>query len=212
MKYPSIKNVFKVGKDKKYDTNEMDEYADLLKYSPVAAFEKIDGMNIRVMYENGKLEFRGRTDKALLPKGLVDKLHKMFDGELEWFEKNFPEGVILYGEGIGPKIQGNKYDLKDYNFILFDVMYYNNNEWKWANKISTVSGIADSLGIKSAKKIFGSVVFHEIISFFIYKNETFPKSVINENVNMEGFVIVPVLPLYDDKGNRIIFKFKFKYV
>lgn len=51
--------------------------------------EKIDGMNIRIIYnsKNKTLEFRGRTDRAILPVDLLNHLKTKFT--LSKFQKIF---------------------------------------------------------------------------------------------------------------------------
>ena len=86
--------------------------------------EKVDGTNIRVHWDGHKVEFGGRTDRADIPKPLLEKLEELFGGHEneEIFEQKFGEtDVILFGEGYGPKIQNGGLYRDDVSFILFDV-------------------------------------------------------------------------------------------
>lgn len=106
--------------------------------------EKIDGTNIRVMWDGHKVRFGGRTDDAQMPTFLMDALVNMFPEEL--MEQAFADKeVTLYGEGYGPKIQkgGGNYR-KDPSFILFDV-----KAGKWWLGLENVQRIAGDLGIAS---------------------------------------------------------------
>jgi len=104
--------------------------------------EKVDGTNIRVMWDGHKVEFGGRTDNALIPAQLFRVLQEEFPEEL--FEQHFKDQpVTLYGEGFGPKIQkvGHLYgDLQD--FVLFDVRV-----GKWWLSPEDVAGIAKAMGV-----------------------------------------------------------------
>ena len=91
--------------------------------------EKVDGTNIRVYWDGHKVQYAGRTDKAVIPQHLLNKLNEIFGGEIneELFEQKFGEReVILFGEGYGPKIQNGGLYRDDVNFILFDVMINGN--------------------------------------------------------------------------------------
>src|SRR5208283_5805730 len=85
------------------------------------ATEKIDGTNIRVTFNKDaqlnsldlnpsmlsfdsvkSIRFGGKTDKAQIPPYLSAKLQELFP--LEKFEQ-FDNGMTLYGEGFGEKIQ-----------------------------------------------------------------------------------------------------------
>jgi ATP-dependent RNA circularization protein (DNA/RNA ligase family) len=110
--------------------------------------EKIDGTNIRVIYQHGKVGFGGRTKDAQIPCHLFEMLHSHFHHDLmrRVFpgveEKSYPN-VFLFGEGYGPKIQagGGNYR-KDAGFILFDVIIGD-----WWLKREDVKSLADELGV-----------------------------------------------------------------
>ena len=120
--------------------------------------EKVDGMNIRIEYENDakpyiipypwehRIKINGRTDKAVLPKELSQYLEVVFSKEvLAW---RFPDSkyVCLFGEGYGYKIQknGQQYN-PNQEFVLFDVFIDG-----WWLKQEAVTEIANFLGIPRA--------------------------------------------------------------
>ena len=111
--------------------------------------EKVDGMNVRVEYnryvdESLKIavlptvKFGGRTDKAQMPKELMQYLEAVFTPDI--FELVFPQAtyVCLFGEGYGHKIQkgGHQYT-PNQEFVLFDVFVDG-----WWVKQDTVTDIA----------------------------------------------------------------------
>jgi hypothetical protein len=90
--------------------------------------EKVDGTNIRVMFDGNEIKFGGKTDNAQLHMDLVKRLEDLFKPQLELFKETFPKKddeeeleVCFYGEGYGAGIQkGGCYkDTKD--FVLFDI-------------------------------------------------------------------------------------------
>ena len=44
--------------------------------------EKVDGTNIRIEFHNHGLKILGRTDNAVIPKPLLEKLEEIFDSRL----------------------------------------------------------------------------------------------------------------------------------
>jgi len=166
--------------------------------------EKIDGTNIRIIYDakNKKFEFRGRTDNAIIPTKLLDYLNKTF--KISKF-KNVFKGeniqVILFGEGYGGYIQhGNKYR-KDISFILFDVWISG-----WWLKPKDVENIAIQLGIDYVPPL-GFRTVPEIIK--LVKSNHKSKLAI-EDIVIEGIVARSLPLVLFRKGNPVMFKLKVK--
>ena len=90
-------------------------------------YEKLDGMNIRVIYdENGEKEVRGRTDRAVLPGNMAEVC-------LRATESVKARNLIIYGEGYGGKVQkGYKYS-PTFKFAAFDVLDTEEGRW-WDQK------------------------------------------------------------------------------
>lgn len=182
---------------------------DLLKDIKWSWSEKIDGTNIRVcIYTDPNIkgiEFKGRTDKAEIPKHLLSKLQKLFTNEKIF--SVFEEGeekpdIYLYGEGCGYKIQsGSKYvgNTKEVDFILFDIKI--GNVWL---KREAVEEIASKLKIKVVP-IVGEGTINESIAFV---RKGF-KSTFGDFI-AEGLVIRPKYELKDRMGRRLITKIKYR--
>jgi len=84
--------------------------------------EKVDGMNIRVIWDGKRVEFRGRTDKAQIPAALKKVLEETFCGKTDVFRELFGEHpACIYGEGFGGKIQKVGPLYGDVRFVAFDV-------------------------------------------------------------------------------------------
>lgn len=165
--------------------------------------EKIDGTNIRVMWDGEKVRFGGKTDNAQIPTILIDVLQDTFTPEL--MNDCFPDAneVCLYGEGYGKKIQkGGNYIPDRADFILFDCKI---SEW-WMMRES-LEDIKDKLGI-GIVPVLGKGPLVEAIE--MVRNGF--KSTIAHNVDYvaEGLIMKPSIELFNRKGERIISKIKHK--
>lgn len=169
--------------------------------------EKVDGTNIRIIWDGHKPEFRGRTDRAQLPPKLLSALAEMFPEEL--FEQKFgSDSVILFGEGYGAGIQkgGGNYR-PDNSFILFDVKIA---DW-WLQR-KDVEDIAASMGIDVVPIIIEETLTKTIedMALFevVYSEVARSRGKETALVESEGLVGMPSIPLFSRKGERIIVKLK----
>jgi len=211
MKYPKIHSPFKRDSKGRF----LQEYSipefKMLEDMEWVWTEKIDGTNIRVIWDSDAktLEFRGRTDRAQIPEHLLKRLGQLFS--VEKFEEMYPDtSMIIYGEGYGKKIQksGDLYAKSISNplgvdFIAFDVMI--KNVWL---ELDSAMMICSNLGIRFVP-IFGYGTIKEaikevkkgIVSILATKGNKFP---------MEGFVMKPSVTILRKNGDRIITKLKHK--
>lgn len=110
--------------------------------------EKVDGTNIRVMWDGETVKYGGKTDNAQTPMDLVERLHTLFDSKKELFNTTFvpKEGVqtavCFYGEGYGNGIQKGGCYKPTKDFVLFDIKV--GNIWL---KREDIECIAQSFGI-----------------------------------------------------------------
>ena len=129
--YHKIKNIFERDHNTKkiIEGKYTDETIEFLKDNIWQFTEKVDGTNIRIIWDGHKVSFAGRTDKSQIPIELGNRLFELFGGEAneQLFEQKFGlTTIILYGEGYGKGIQtGGKY-LDRQDFILFDVKINDN--------------------------------------------------------------------------------------
>ena len=159
--------------------------------------EKVDGTNIRVMYDQSDIQFGGKTDRAQLPSPLVNRLNERFLPQQDVFQ-TFTAPVCLYGEGYGPKIQkgGGNYR-PDQDFVLFDVKVGD-----WWLKREDVEEVATMFNIDIVPIIVVcdliqavDIVKHGILSTW-------------GNFPAEGVVARPKVELKARNGERIITKIK----
>ena len=170
------------------------------------AYEKIDGTNIRIIYDGETVTFGGRTERAQIPAHLVNFLKEKF--VLELFEDVFPDvtlenPITLYGEGFGHKIQkggGNYFGGKpEVGFCLFDIRV---GHW-WLKDIDVDDVVAKLDTFRAPQISAGS------LDNLICLVEDGLKSQFGD-FYAEGLVAKPILQLFDRSGKRIIIKIKHK--
>lgn len=203
--YHKIQTVFKRDPDNNYKTLLLGEYSapefEYLKDNQWVGTEKVDGTNIRVMFSGeGHLEFRGKTDRAQLPGPLVERLQERFCPQIKTFKVFFPNGVCLYGEGYGAKIQkgGGNYR-QDQDFVLFDVKV---GEW-WLQRED----------VKDVAGVFGLDIVPVVRSGTLDDLVELVRTGFNSDWGdflAEGIVARPAVELKARNGGRIITKIKHK--
>ena len=216
--YHKIDSIFKRDPKGKFLIGEWSRPEfEYLADNPWLWTEKIDGTNIRVMYQDEgndmlgpfwNVTFGGKTDNAQIPAKLVKHLEDTFT--ISAMENVFGmtgSRICLYGEGYGAGIQkgGGNYS-PDQKFILFDVKI---GDW-WLQR-EDVQDIASKLNIEVVP-IHGYFTLREMIDAFFSERHIPPKSKISETALTEGYVGTPVVPLFARNGDRIITKIKYKDV
>jgi len=205
-KYHKIETVhLRDEKTHKLTENFRNKKVEYLKDNEWIFTEKIDGTNIRVLWDGHTFTFAGRTDKAQIPKPLFQRLTDMFlNDEMEQvFEQKFGENnVMLYGEGYGVKIQNGGAYSDTQEFILFDVEI----NGVYLDK-ENVNDIASSLGLNVVPII--DVGYFNDIQTAVEYIKTNPQSQLGKK-DMEGVVGVPKVRLFDENGDRLIVKIKTK--
>ena len=203
MEYIKIPNIFKretFGNNKLIEGEYSSKELAYLKDALWEFTEKIDGTNIRIVWDGYRVSFMGRTDKAQIPAHLLEKLNELFGGESkeELFEQTFgKKGVILFGEGYGEKIQKGGGLYGPVNFRLFDV----NIDGFWLVQ-EAVDGIAETFNIKTAPFMFRGTL-EDGVRFI----KSHPKSVLRD-AEMEGIVGRPTVQMFSRTGERIMVKIK----
>lgn len=162
--------------------------------------EKIDGTNIRILWDGHKVSYYGRTDKAQIPSQLMNRLVELFGGEVneEIFEQHFGEvPVMLIGEGYGGKIQNGGAYKETSDFILFDVFIAGNYQSR-----DTVKSVAAMFNLE----VVPTIMIGKLQDGINYVKAK-PKSKIG-TADSEGLVARPLQELRDRCGHRIIVKIK----
>jgi len=210
MEYPKIETLF----DRDEKTFKVKEEAIRLpEFSNVKKWwitEKIDGTNVRVVYNPSVIHFHGRTENAQMPTFLLEYLQKTFT--LDKFRSAFSElarevVVTLYGEGYGAKIQkGGNYRPNDVCFRLIDVLVGN-----WWLEPENIEDVALKMGIKTVP-VIGVMTLEEAVQLIKSKPMSIVAKEDSENLNypMEGIVARSYPLMLRRNGERVIWKLKNK--
>ena len=210
--YQKIPAIFKRDDKAKMTTEYVSDEIKYLADNQWEFTEKLDGTNVRIHYDGHRIELGGRTDKAQFQGELKEYLESIFlTPEMEeLFEQNFGDkDVILFGEGIGYKIQFGDKNVylpgKEVKFILFDVMI---NDLYLSKE--NMRQIGEQLGLETVPIIDSSATLLDACLFV----KSHPLSVYAKKSGieqeMEGLVGTPKVPLCDRRGNRIIVKIKYR--
>lgn len=202
--YHKIKTVFKRDPSTNYKTLTNEFACPEFEYLQDCNWiwtEKVDGTNIRVMWDGSKVTYSGETDNSQIPSKLISVL--LDEMPASRFINAFGEGeteVCLYGEGCGPGIQkgGENYS-PILRFTLFDVKV---GEW-WLNR-ENVEEIADLM----YQRVVHVVGQGPLTSMCRYAELGF-KSEWGDFM-AEGLVGRPETELFARDGSRIITKIKHK--
>lgn len=96
-----------------------EKYSWVFSSDKVKAVEKLDGTNVSVVIRDGQITGVFNRDnrvpafnkhKHYITKGILNSMHK------DWLD--IPDGQ-WYGELVGPKVNGNPYDLEQHLWIPF---------------------------------------------------------------------------------------------
>ena len=201
--YHKIQTVFKRDPETKFKTLLEGDFSlpefSYLQENQWVFTEKVDGTNIRIMQNVGKITFGGKTDLAQIPARLVERLNDTFLPLAKIFTEVF-EGadVCLYGEGYGAKIQkgGGNYR-HDQDFVLFDVRI---GDW-WLQR-KDVEDVGQKLGVDIVP-IIGGGTLHDMVKMA-------KQGIISQwgNFKAEGIVARPSTELVARNGGRLITKIK----
>lgn len=213
--FPKIQSVFK--RDEKTHRFLVGQYAlpefEYLKDNTWVWTEKINGTNIRVIWNGTYVMFQGKTDNAQMYPKLLSKLQDIFSvGKFGTLYPDTP--MTLYGEGYGAGIQkgGGSYIADGCDFILFDVLI---DAW-WLER-QNIEDIAGKLNIRVVP-IIGEGTLEEAVSSIVkWVNSPDGGFQVREHFRSafgdfgaEGLVLKPKTALWDRKGKRIITKMKDK--
>lgn len=196
--------------------------------------EKVDGTNVRVIYEQnaslvthvlGQAEpiyiepiptvrFAGRSDNAQMPPPLLTRLAELFP--LAKFEGVFEgaQKVVLFGEGYGERIQkgGGNYR-QGVSFRLFDVVVIGDDERTWWLDWNNVADVAAKLGIETVPVLSSFARLSDAIEI-AEDGQFYSRVAHSENNGMvtlaEGIVARTDPLLFDRRGHRLVWKLKVK--
>jgi hypothetical protein len=212
--YQKISSLYRFDeKTRSYTTEYSNPEIEALADAPIWNFtEKIDGTNIRVIWDGFRVKFAGRTDNAQIPPKLLDYLYSQFGGpdNEKLFEQKFDKDggpitteVVLYGEGFGGKIQkGGRYSSIE-DFIIFDVKIGG----LFLSRENVVD-IAKYFGQVTVPLVLENATLGKAIDLVTTGHYSQWQNDPNKHYYAEGLVGVTNIGLRDRRGERIAVKVK----
>jgi len=191
--------------------------------------EKIDGTNMRLIYDplEETLKVRGRSDRAQVPPDLqhymltlapIEAFQRVFDEFIMSRQGNLDAVVTIYGEGYGAGIQKGGSYCPEKRFRAFDVLY----SWpisggyrhSWTHP-STTTMLLGMLGIPQAPVVAEGAPLEDVIDLVVAYQRGFLLSATayhdsSSDCSPEGLVARTDPYLYNEKGERVMFKLKVK--
>jgi len=192
------------------------KYLELIENKGIYITEKIDGKSLTHYCKGNELRICSRN------RTIYDKTEDFWNADKKYniliklknFCKKNNINLAIQGELIGPKIQGNKYNLKDYDYYVFDIydidkqQYLNYNDLEYIlNELELkmvpvlyIGTFYENNKINLMRDKFGNET-HQIentLNDFLKLSEG--KSNLNPNIEREGIV---VRNIYDE---RVSFK------
>lgn len=204
--YPKIETLFNRNPDTfKVNTNsiKLKEFDLIDKWE---VYEKIDGTNIRVVWNNNEFTFSGRTSKAELPKELEEHLKDIFNESKSSLLSSLftaDKFVYFYGEGYGHKIQNGKGYSDKQKFILFDILVASENSESIFLNCDSIEDIALKLNLDVVPYL-GTMTKNEIIELV---SKGFPSKIGNVPI-CEGIIASTNPLLLTRLQQRVMFKLK----
>lgn len=161
--------------------------------------EKVDGTNIRVMWDGTSMEVRGKTDRADLHKDLLGQIYLLVNNERLEDVFGVEGNICLYGEGYGAGIQrgGNYSPNKD--FVLFDIKI---GDW-WLQR-EDVEDIASQLMLDIVPIVGRGTLLEAVELVKLGFNSQWGDFI------AEGLVCRPATELKTRAGGRVITKIKYR--
>lgn len=176
-----------------------------LKYVAWKWYEKIDGTNIRVIWDGYQVTLGGRTENAQIPVTLSNYLTEKFTEEL--FEEKFgKKKVVFFGEGTSPGIQSSGNYSSEPLLYLFDVVvedYDHPCGWWWLRE-GNITHIGEFFHAVVAPKLVATTIEHA--------TKIVQKGVLSNYGHGEFYAegLVGKLPYLGRDGHRLMTKLKRK--
>lgn len=170
-----------------------------LAEQPWGYSRKVDGENIRIQWNGEQVLWNGKSNNFQCGAEFTEYMNNTFLEEI--FEEKFGRDkvVTLFGEHMGPKVQGNELGLKKDEVVLYDV----NINGTWLSKVDVVE-IAGYFGF-------------DVPTVFRYMPHGQGPTKLRELIQMcadgkfkdwEGIVATPLVEMRNQKGERVIVKIK----
>lgn len=181
--------------------NNFDCYRDPLLYQlSLTGWQfkrKLDGQNLRVYWDGEQALWNGKSDNFTCKANLTDYMNQIFLEEI--FEEKFDREckVVLFGEHMGPGVQGNELGLEESEFVLYDVNI--NGYWQGEKSIRDIAGY---FGVKTCYDYMEDDDYTDTLVELIERVAN------GEFKGWEGIVATPSVECRSQRGDRMIVKIK----
>lgn len=190
-----------------------DPLVAMLRHNLWVVRRKLDGANIRIQWDGEQALWNGKTNNFQCGANLTEYMNNTFLEEI--FEEKFGRdaNVVIFGEHMGPKVQGNELKLEKDQVFVYDV----NINGFWQPK-ETVREIAGYFGCFTCyDEMWIHNCFNDGIS--VSDSPALEKQTLRRIITgvaagtykeWEGIVATPEVECRNQKGERVIVKVKTK--
>lgn len=163
---------------------------------------KIDGSSMTLIYNNGEFKVCQRNLELICQEHGMWILAKKLD--LENKLKNLNINIAIQSEYVGPKVNGNMLDLKEFDIFVFNIKYLDSDKYLGYDDMLE---ICNKLELKSVPLI-EKIKFDESWSIDRLQNiaNKLTYNVCSERKGTiaEGLVIRPILPIYSPELQKML--------
>ena len=194
-----------------YDIEGCERYitqVEKLMDQKVYITEKLEGQNFSVHFniEDNKFYVNQRKFTIEPIEGTTHDFWKVVNNlnlrELcETRAKLINKSVTVYGEFIGPGVQGNKYKLTDHTIRVFDIK----DDREWLSPIQ-FAAVAGQFNLATVPILACGVTLREWLDGKTIVQASNGMSILNKNQLREGIVIKPMTEQWDEEIGRLILK------
>jgi hypothetical protein len=207
--YPKIDNLYKRNPEKKSQLlvgkYTRPEFALIYAWDVT---EKVDGTNVQLKFHrvfNGSFDINGRTERAQFTIGqenFLEELGERIRGKvLNTINAFGLDTLTIYGELYGPKIQSGGNYSTDLGFRAFD-MLVNDKVWLAPDDVRKNAEYFEVEQVPNLGTMETDDIFALVANGF---KSTFS---VNQDYDAEGVIAKPPFNLYDQRGERVMFKLK----
>ena len=190
---------------KHYDIESCDRFTDVADYlmdMPVYITEKLEGTNWSISYDvvADKIYINQRN-YTIVEEGAAENMYWRAARKQDMITKVKELAKILqakntlsiYGELLGPGIQGNIYQLKESQVFPFDVKM--DGVWQEFSMFSKVSTLLDFVTVP---RLAVGITLRDWLDGKTVKEKSTGRSVLNNTIYREGIVIKPMDETYSE--------------
>lgn len=209
--YPKIDNLYKRNPEKKSELI-VGKYTrpEFALISAWDVTEKVDGTNVQLKFHrvfNGSFDINGRTERAqfsLIQEEFLLNLGDEIRGRvLQTINSNNLDSLTVYGELYGPKIQSGGNYSDSLGFRAFDMMV---NDKVWLAP-EAVRNNCEAWNLEQVPNL-GTMTTESI--FLMVAGGFKSTFAVNQDYDAEGVIAKPPFNLFDQRGERVMFKLKTK--